>query len=123
MEKSSSGPRVGWRGTTNVPTSRPNGSPQTVLRTGDLGERRPDGLLRITGHKEDLFNTGKGKYVAPAPIESRLNAHSMIEVALVSGAGQHAPYGVFVLEEQLRGRLSHAGVRAKVNAELAELLH
>ena len=40
------------------------------FRTGDLGERRPDGLLKLTGRAKELFKTAKGKYVAPAPIEN-----------------------------------------------------
>jgi long-chain acyl-CoA synthetase len=37
------------------------------FRTGDLGEVRPDGQLKLTGRKKELFKTGKGKYVAPSP--------------------------------------------------------
>ena len=92
------------------------------FRTGDLGELRPDGLLKNTGRVKELFKTSKGKYVAPAPIENRLNAHSMVELSLVSGVGQAAPYAVLVLAEHLRGRLADGTVRAEVEAELGRLL-
>ena len=72
------------------------------FRTGDLGEQRPDGQLRITGRKKELFKTSKGKYVAPAPIENRLNAHPMIEQSMVSGVGQPAPYAMVMLNEYLQ---------------------
>jgi long-chain acyl-CoA synthetase len=97
-------------------------TPDGFFRTGDLGERRPDGLLRITGRKKELFKSSKGEYVAPAPIENRLNAHPMIELSMVSGAGQPAPYAVVVLDEQLRPRLADPAVRANVEAELGKLL-
>ena len=92
------------------------------FRTGDRGERRSDGLLKLTGRVKELFKTSKGKYVAPAPIENRLNAHPMVELALVSGVGQSAAYGVVVLAEHLRPQLGDAAVRATVQAELATLL-
>ncbi len=92
------------------------------FRTGDLGSHSAGGLLRLTGRKKELFKTAKGKYVAPAPIENRLNAHPMVELAMVSGVGQPAAYGVLVLEEGLRARLAEAEVRARVDAELARLL-
>lgn len=90
--------------------------------TGDLGELRPDGQLKLTGRVKELFKTGKGKYVAPAPIEIRLVNHPAIELAMVSGVGQEAPYAVVVLAETLRPQLGDAAVRARVEAELGELL-
>jgi long-chain acyl-CoA synthetase len=92
------------------------------FRTGDLGEQRADGLLKITGRKKELFKTGKGKYVAPAPIENRLNAHPMVEMSIVSGVGRQAPYAVLVLDEALRPRLGDAALRAEVQVSLATLL-
>jgi len=92
------------------------------FRTGDLGEQRPDGLLRITGRAKELFKTAKGKYVAPAPIENLINAHPMVEMSLVSGVGQRAAFAIVVLAEQLRPRLSDAALRAEVQAEMEKLL-
>jgi long-subunit acyl-CoA synthetase (AMP-forming) len=92
------------------------------FRTGDLGERRADGLLKITGRSKELFKTAKGKYVAPAPIENLINAHPMVELSLVTGVGQPCAYAVVVLAEDLRPRLADAGVRAQVQGELERLL-
>jgi long-subunit acyl-CoA synthetase (AMP-forming) len=93
------------------------------FRTGDLGERRADGLLKLIGRKKELFKTAKGEYVAPAPIESRLTAHPMIELAMVSGVGQLAPFALVVLAAELRPRLGDADERARVNTKLESLLH
>ena len=92
------------------------------FRTGDLGELREDGMLRLTGRAKELFKTAKGKYVAPAPIENRLNAHPMIELSLVSGVGQPAAYAIVQLAEDLRPRLGDAAVRVQVQHELERLL-
>ena len=97
-------------------------TPDGFFRTGDLGERRPDGLLRITGRAKELFKTAKGKYVAPAPIENRLNAHPMVEMSMVSGVGQPAAFAVVMLAEDLRPKLGDAAVRASVEGALAQLL-
>ena len=92
------------------------------FRTGDQGERRPDGQLKITGRLKELFKTGKGKYVAPAPIENTLNSHPMIESSMVSGVGQSASYGLIVLSEDMRPKMKDAAVRAEVQEAMAVLL-
>jgi long-chain acyl-CoA synthetase len=91
------------------------------FRTGDLGERNPDGQLKITGRVKDLFKTAKGKYVAPVPIENMLNAHPLIEQSIVAGMGQLAPFAVVVLAETLRPRLNDVEVLAQVETQLYEL--
>jgi long-chain acyl-CoA synthetase len=91
------------------------------FRTGDLGVRRADGQLSITGRVKELFKTAKGKYVAPAPIEYRLNAHPIVELAMVSGVGRPAPYAIVMLAESLRSQLDDPAVRARVDAELRKL--
>ena len=92
------------------------------FHTGDRGEIRADGLLKLTGRVKELFKTSKGKYVAPAPIENRLNAHPLVEQALVSGVGQSSAYALVVLAEDLRPKLGDPVVRAGVQQSLGDLL-
>ena len=92
------------------------------FRTGDLGERQANGLLKLTGRAKEQFKTAKGKYVAPAPIENRINAHSMVELSMVSGVGQASAYAVVVLAETLRPRQGDPALRSQVESELSGLL-
>jgi long-subunit acyl-CoA synthetase (AMP-forming) len=92
------------------------------FRTGDKGERLPNGLLRITGRIKELFKTSKGKYVTPAPIENQFNNHPMIESTMVSGVGQAAPYAMVVLAEHLRSKQRDPALRAEVETVFAKLL-
>ena len=97
-------------------------TPDGFFRTGDRGERRADGLLKITGRVKELFKTSKGKYVAPAPIENRLNAHPLVEMSMVSGVGQPAAYALVVLGEEVRPKQKDAEFRKEVEAQLTQLL-
>ncbi|GAB4259328.1 MAG: long-chain fatty acid--CoA ligase [Saprospiraceae bacterium] len=60
--------------------------------TGDVGRfvKGPGGLdyLVITDRKKELLKTSGGKYVAPAPIESKLREHFLVEQAMVVGEGR-----------------------------------
>jgi O-succinylbenzoic acid--CoA ligase len=64
------------------PTVAPGAGP--VLATGDLGEWRPDGALRIAGRKADTIVSG-GENVAPAEVEAVLEAHPDVVEAAVHG--------------------------------------
>jgi long-chain acyl-CoA synthetase len=59
------------------------------LRTGDIGKmvKGPDGrdFLKITDRKKELLKTSGGKYVAPAPIESKLKEDFLIEQVMIVG--------------------------------------
>jgi long-subunit acyl-CoA synthetase (AMP-forming) len=92
------------------------------VRTGDLGERLPDGQLKLTGRKKELFKTAKGKYVAPAPIENMINESQMVEISMVSGVGQSSAYAIVVPAEGLRPKLGDAAVRAEFEAEMTSVL-
>jgi long-subunit acyl-CoA synthetase (AMP-forming) len=92
------------------------------FKTGDQGTQRADGLLKITGRVKELFKTSKGKYVAPAPIENKLNVHPLIEMSIVSGVSQSAAYALVVLAEDIRPQSNDPEVRARVERELSALL-
>jgi long-subunit acyl-CoA synthetase (AMP-forming) len=91
------------------------------FRTGDRGERTGEGLLKITGRVKELFKTAKGKYVAPAPIENKLNEHPLLELSCVSGVGEPAAFAYVVLGEEIRKKLDEAA-KADIERQLGELL-
>lgn len=89
------------------------------LRTGDKGSIDAQGKLRITGRVKDLFKTGKGKYVAPAPIEDKLVMHDAVEACVVTGANLGQPLGIVMLNaDSAAGAANQAG-RAELETSLA----
>lgn len=61
---------------------------QNWFHTGDIGEFTPEGLLKITDRKKDLFKLSTGKYVMPQPLENRLRQDPIVDHAVVLGAGR-----------------------------------
>ncbi len=92
------------------------------FRTGDKGERRDDGLLKLTGRVKELFKTAKGKYVAPAPIENMINEHPLVEMSCVSGVGQPAAFALIVLAEDIRPKMKEPETKERVERELGPWL-
>jgi long-chain acyl-CoA synthetase len=92
------------------------------FKTGDRGERKSSGLLKITGRVKEIFKTSKGKYVAPAPIENLINNDPHVELSCVTGSGQPQAYALVVLAEDLRPRLGEAAFRAELQPKLQALL-
>jgi long-chain acyl-CoA synthetase len=88
------------------------------LRTGDKGEIDADGNLRIVGRVKDLFKTGKGKYVAPAPIEDRLVTHAAVEACCVTGANLGQPLALLMLNAEATQRLASAAGRGELEESL-----
>lgn len=92
------------------------------LKTGDRGEIDDMGRLKITGRTKEIFKTSKGKYVAPAPIENKLNVSSHIELSCVSGSGHPQPMAVIQLSEGSRKAAADEGERVNIGAALEELM-
>ena len=92
------------------------------FKTGDRGERKSNGMLKITGRVKEIFKTSKGKYVAPAPIENVLNNDPHVELSCVSGSGYPQPYAQVVVAEDLRAELGNPEVKEKIEGALSELL-
>jgi long-chain acyl-CoA synthetase len=92
------------------------------LRTGDKGEIDAEGNLRIVGRVKDLFKTGKGKYVAPAPIEDRLVTHAAVEACCVTGANLGQPVALVMLNSEAARRSSSSDGRGELERSLASHL-
>jgi long-chain acyl-CoA synthetase len=58
------------------------------FHTGDLGCFEPEGHLKITGRKKELFKTSFGKYVSPQPIEDTFKESLFIDQLIVVGENQ-----------------------------------
>jgi long-chain acyl-CoA synthetase len=92
------------------------------LKTGDKGTIDAEGNLKITGRVKDLFKTGKGKYVAPAPIEDKLCTHAAIEAICVTGANLGQPLALLMLNPDAAAKARDSAGRSALEASLAEHL-
>ena len=92
------------------------------LRTGDKGSIDAQGLLRITGRVKDLFKTGKGKYVSPAPIEDKLVMHEAVEACVVTGANLGQPLGIVMLNAEFVAKTGDTAARQALEVSLGEHL-
>jgi long-chain acyl-CoA synthetase len=88
------------------------------LKTGDKGRIDEQGNLHITGRVKDLFKTGKGKYVAPAPIEDRLVMHEAVEACVVTGADLGQPLGIVMLNAEWAAAVSDDNTRRNLETSL-----
>lgn len=92
------------------------------IRTGDLAHIDADGQLKIVGRVKEQFKTSKGKYVAPAPIESQFMANPMVEACCLMGMGMPRPFAVVVLAEEVRQRTSDSRQKAEIETSLRKLM-
>ena len=92
------------------------------FKTGDKGQIDGQGLLRITGRVKDLFKTGKGKYVAPAPIEDKLVMHEAVEACVVTGANLGQPLGIVMLNAEFVSKAQDPTARRELETSLSEHL-
>lgn len=94
------------------------------LKTGDMGVIDDQGRLKITGRVKELFKTSKGKYIAPVPIENRLNGHELIEAVCVTGPSFPQPFALVMLPlEEHKQVEQNPSEAARVECEMTELLN
>jgi len=114
------------RGYFKEPTLTAESFEDGFLKTGDQGSIDQEGYLTITGRTKDQFKTSKGKYISPAPIESKLLLHHFIDQVCVVGNGMPYAMGIVILTQTARSE-DHHPIRQglteflnQVNAELEQ---
>ena len=90
------------------------------FHTGDIGELSPDGYLRITDRKKDLFKTSGGKYIAPTEIEGQGKALCpFTSNVMVIGADRNFCTALVALDEpSLLGWAKENGLEGKAYEEI-----
>ncbi|GGO81979.1 AMP-dependent synthetase/ligase [Wenjunlia tyrosinilytica] len=74
------------------------------FHTGDIGRLDDDGYLTITGRKKEIIVTAGGKNVAPAVIEDRIRAHSLVAECMVVGDGRPFVGALITLDDEFLPR-------------------
>lgn len=90
------------------------------FRSGDIGELDSDGFLRITGRKKEIIVTAGGKNVAPAVLEDRLRANSIISQCVVVGDDKPYIAALITLDQDALPQILTASNLE--NAPMAELV-
>nr|WP_206328275.1 long-chain fatty acid--CoA ligase [Streptomyces sp. S3(2020)] len=90
------------------------------FHTGDIGELSPDGYLRITDRKKDLFKTSGGKYIAPTEVEGQFKSVCpYVSNILVHGADRNFCTALIALDEvSILGWAKENGLDGKSYAEV-----
>jgi long-chain acyl-CoA synthetase len=119
----------------NLPAAtRDTLTPDGGLRTGDLGRIDADGYLYITGRIKELYKLENGKYVAPVPLEEKLQLSPYIAQCVVCGAERPHNVALIIpdrlaveqwakaegLEDDGDALLTHPRVRSLLEAEVSK---
>jgi long-chain acyl-CoA synthetase len=89
------------------------------LRSGDLGRLDEDGYLFITGRVKEIYKLENGKYVAPAPLEEKLQLSPYIAQCVIYG--DNKPHNVALIVPDLAALRVWAQAQ-RITAEGEELL-
>ena len=91
------------------------------FHTGDIGHFEPEGQLRITGRKKEMFKTAFGKYVVPTLIENKFSEDPMIDNILVVGENKQFAAALIVPEfGNLRSWCADKGIEYTTNEEMVK---
>jgi len=92
------------------------------FHTGDLGRIEPEGQLKITGRKKELFKTSFGKYISPQPIEDLFKESLFIDQIVV--VGEHRKFAGALIVPDFTFLKAYCAVKEipyTTNAEMVNL--
>lgn len=89
------------------------------FHTGDMGEITPEGHLKITGRKKEIFKTSLGKYISPQLLENKFKESPFIDGIIVVGENQKYAAALVVPDfTHLKSFCQHKGIDYSTNAEM-----
>ena len=89
------------------------------FHTGDIGQIEPEGQIKITGRKKEMFKTAFGKYVVPTIVESKFSEDPLIDNIMVVGENKQFAAALIVPEfGDLRSWCARKGINYTTNEEM-----
>ena len=92
------------------------------FHTGDVGKLVPEGHLKITGRKKEIFKTSLGKYISPQILENKFKESPFIDGIIVLGENQKYAAALVVPDfNHLRSWCQHKGIDYTSDKEMIKL--
>jgi long-chain acyl-CoA synthetase len=93
--------------------------PDGWFHTGDVGKLEPEGHLRITGRKKEIFKTSLGKYISPQLLENKFKESPFIDGIIIFGENQKYAAALVVPDfVHLRSWCEHKGIEFSSDKEM-----
>jgi long-chain acyl-CoA synthetase len=89
------------------------------FHTGDTGHIEPEGQLKLTGRKKEIFKTSFGKYINPGAIEDIFKESPFIDNMAVFGENQKYAVALIIPDfNDLRNWCANKGMEYTTNTEM-----
>jgi len=89
------------------------------FHTGDVGKLEPEGHLRITGRKKEIFKTSLGKYISPQLLENKFKESAFIDGIIILGENQKYAAALVVPDfNHLRSYCEHKNIDYSSDKEM-----
>jgi long-chain acyl-CoA synthetase len=89
------------------------------FHTGDMGTIEPEGHLKITGRKKEIFKTSLGKYISPQLLENKFKESPFIDNIVVLGENQKYAAALIVPDfVHLKSWCESKGIDFNTNADI-----
>jgi len=93
--------------------------PEGWFHTGDVGKLEPEGHLRITGRKKEIFKTSLGKYISPQLLENKFKESAFIDGIIILGENQKYAAALVVPDfNHLRAYCEHKNIEYSSDKEM-----